>query len=213
MMLDVTERLVVIIGGGTVAARKARGLIEAGATRIRVVSPVFVPELPEGVQRITAAYQPAHLDGAQLAFAATDSADVNEAVVREARARGILVSRADGDDQQPADFATPAKFVQGQIVVTVSAGSAALSAKVRDRLADRFDVEWSQMAEAMQLLRPMIRNNASIPTARRAEIFRALATDEAIDQLAAGGRPTLIRWLRDRYPELSQIGSDVLPNA
>ena len=67
----------------------------------------------------------------------------NEAVVREARARGIWVSRADGDDSEPGDFATPAKFVQGPAVVTVSAGSAALSARLRDRLADRFDVERS----------------------------------------------------------------------
>ena len=204
-MLDVTDRLVVIIGGGAVATRKARGLIEAGAMRIRVVSPAFRPDLPASVERITAVFDAAHLDGAKLVFAATDSPAVNEAVVRAARERGIWVSRADGDDSEPGDFATPAKFVQGPVVVTVSAGSPALSTRIRDWLANRFDVEWSQMAEAMQLLRPLIRDDASIPAARRAEIFRTLAGDEAMEQYVVGGREALIGWLKGRFPELSKI--------
>ena len=32
-MLDVTDRLIVIVGGGAVAARKAAGLISAGAKK------------------------------------------------------------------------------------------------------------------------------------------------------------------------------------
>src|SRR3712207_1645627 len=114
-MLDVTRRLVVIVGGGRVAARKARGLIEAGATRIKVVAPAFHPEVPQGVERIVAFFQDAQLDGAALAFAATDLADVNDHVVRAAQERGILVSRADSDDEDPGDFVTPAKLVQGNV--------------------------------------------------------------------------------------------------
>ena len=41
LLLDVTDRPVVIIGGGGVASRKAEGLLEAGATRIRMVAPSF----------------------------------------------------------------------------------------------------------------------------------------------------------------------------
>src|SRR6478609_7363439 len=94
LMLDVSDRLIVIVGGGAVAARKAAGLIECGATRIRCVSPTFEPKMPPGVERIDGRYGPHHLDGAGLVFAATDDPAVNAAVVRDARNRGILVNRA-----------------------------------------------------------------------------------------------------------------------
>src|SRR4051794_24057378 len=97
LMLDVTGRLVVIVGGGAVAVRKVDGLLAAGATRVRVVSPVFHAEMPlddSRVERVAAAYESRHLDGAALVFAATDLPEVNAAVVRDARSRGILVNRA-----------------------------------------------------------------------------------------------------------------------
>src|SRR4051794_38596804 len=98
LMLDVDHRLVVIVGGGVVAGRKARGLIECGASRVRCVSPTFDAGIPDGVERIVARYEPRHLDGASLAFAATDDPAVNAAVVRDGRARGVLVNRADATD-------------------------------------------------------------------------------------------------------------------
>ena len=42
--LNLANRLCVVIGGGAVAVRKVRGLLEAGAI-VRVVSPAFQPEL------------------------------------------------------------------------------------------------------------------------------------------------------------------------
>src|SRR5690242_5848317 len=107
-MLDVTDRLVVIVGGGPVAARKAAGVLEAGATRVRCVAPAFDPAVPESVERVEETYEPRHLDGAGLVFAATDLPAVNDAVVRDARARGVLATRADSDEEDPGDFTVPA---------------------------------------------------------------------------------------------------------
>ena len=50
MLLDVTDRQIVIVGGGSVAARKAAGLIEAGETKVRVVAREFRRDFPESVQ-------------------------------------------------------------------------------------------------------------------------------------------------------------------
>jgi siroheme synthase-like protein len=201
-MLDVTERLVVIIGGGGVASRKANGLLDAGATRVRMVALSFGPNVPGAVQRVTSAYEAAHLDGAGLVFAATDSADVNDAVLRDARARHALACRADADDEEPGDFVTPARLARGPVVVTVSAGSAALSAAVRDGLANAFDERWARMAEAMRELRPRVRAS-NLDQRRRAEVFRDLASAEAFATLAAGGAGALGDWIAARYPELN----------
>ena len=201
LLLDVTDRLVIIVGGGKVAARKAAGLIAAGGRRIRCVAPEFSADLPAAVNRIKEQYASCHLQGAGLVFAATDRNEVNDAVVHDARELGILVSRADADDAEPGDFATPAKLERGAVIVAVSAGSAALSAAVRDDLARKLDARFVKMADAMRLLRPAIRAS-SLPPDRRATIFRLLAADEALSVLDAGGIDALRRWLAERYPEL-----------
>ena len=63
-MLDMRDRLVEIFGGGAVAARKVRRLLQSGA-RVRVVAPAIDPAMPPGIERIEARYDPKYLDGAQ----------------------------------------------------------------------------------------------------------------------------------------------------
>jgi siroheme synthase-like protein len=200
LLLDLRDRLVVIVGGGAVAVRKAAGLLDAGATRVRVVAPTFHANVPAAVEQVAEAYAAHHLDGATLVFAATDSPAVNEQVVRDANARGVLVNRADEGDPG-GDFTTPAKFQDGGVIVTVSAGSAALSAAIRDDLAARLDPRQAKMATAMQLLRPMIQAAGLDPDQRRA-IFRDLAGAEALDQLKSAGIDQLRRWIAARYPDV-----------
>jgi siroheme synthase-like protein len=200
-LLDVTDRPIVIVGGGHVAARKALALIAAGAVRIRCISPEFVDDFPAAVERIGEEYSDRRLEGAGLVFAATNRPEVNGAVVRDARRRGIIVNRADGDESDPGDFSTPAKFQDGPVIVAVSAGSAALAAAVRDRIARTLDRRFAEMAGAMQSLRPEIKASKLSP-ARRADVFRALAGDEAMAALSSGGIESLRAWLLRLYPEI-----------
>ena len=198
-MLDVTDRLVVIIGGGAVASRKVAGLLAAGATRVRVVSPQFDPKMPASVEieRISERYEPRHLDGAALVFAATDSAEVNSAVVAAARRRGIFVDRADGIDEG-GDFSTPAVLRDGTVTVTVStAGSPAIAAAIRDSLRDALDARWVVLANAMRSLRPAILASGLAPNARR-ELFRAMAGEDVVELVSRGGEAALRAWIEQR---------------
>jgi precorrin-2 dehydrogenase/sirohydrochlorin ferrochelatase len=199
-MLDVTDRLIVIIGGGRVAARKALGLIEAGATRVRVVALVISDAIPQRAERLVEAYDSHHLDGAQLVFAATDSSEVNERIVRDAQARGIWVNRAD-EGETGGDFIVPARFQEGEIIVSVCAASPALSAAIRSDLASRMDRRHVKMAHAMQTLRPLVRDRCQ-DSQVRTNIFRDLAGDEALEALDAGGIDALNLWISQKYPEL-----------
>lgn len=199
MMLDVATRPILIVGGGAVAARKVGGLLAAGATKIRVVSPRFIADFPAGPQLLVTVFKPEHLNGMQIVFAATDHPEVNSEVVREAQSRGLLACRADGEDDQPGDFATPATFRDGALTVTVStAGNPALSAKVRDRLAKTIDRRWINLADAMAELRPRILREYPDP-ARRREMFRALAEEESLDILNREGLDGL--WKRLNGPD------------
>ena len=201
ILLDVSERTIVIIGGGAVAARKARGLLEAGARRLRCVALEFCEDFPREVERVSGAYQPAHLDGAALVFAATNRPEVNERVVRDARARNLLVSRADADEDEPGDFATPARFRRGEVIVSVSAGSPSLSVFIRDQLAERFESRWEKMADVTRELRSIVRARQQRADERR-RIFHELASPEAFAVLDQDGADGLRRWLLERHPEL-----------
>src|SRR5687767_12635440 len=202
MMADVRGRLVVIVGGGPVAVRKARGLLAAGATRVRCVALRISEEMPAEVQRLLGVFLPVHLEGASLVFAATDSAEVNANVVREAKQRGIWVSRADGDD---GDFTTPAAMREGDLVITVSAGgNPAIAAAVRDEIEGKLDRRWAKLVTAMGELRPRIVGMNQVAQERRGEILRTLATAEALEVLEGGGVEGLWRWLSSRFEELRE---------
>ena len=65
-----------------------------------------------------ALYEAKYLDGATLAFAATDKADVNAQIVADAQERGVPVNSASGPDA--GDFVTPAPVRRGPLILTVS---------------------------------------------------------------------------------------------
>jgi siroheme synthase-like protein len=200
IFLDVSDRAVLIVGGGRVAGRKASGLLDAGAMRVRAVAPAFADDFPKGVQRKVKAYDRSDLDGADLVFAATGAAAVNDAVVADARVRRVWASHA--ADAGRGDFVTPARFDRGPVTVAVSAGSAALAVLLRDGLAQRFDPAWASMAAAMAELRPWLRDRSGLDEPARRAVFRSLATDEACIVLAGQGMGGLKRWLKARYPSL-----------
>jgi siroheme synthase-like protein len=135
----VAGALAVVVGGGPVGERKARGLIAVGAA-VRLVSPDATDALREwaaaGQLRWEARpYTPGDLEGARLAFAATDSRAVNAAVAEEAAHLGVLCNIA--DDPAGSDFHLPAIHRQGDLTVAVSTegGSPARAARTRDQIA------------------------------------------------------------------------------
>jgi precorrin-2 dehydrogenase/sirohydrochlorin ferrochelatase len=179
LMLDLTDKRCVIVGGGRVAERKAESLLEAGAA-VTVISPAFTPLLEQRYEsgRVTLVRERyrqgmAELREALLVFAATDDADVNAAVRLEAEAMGKLVSVA--DDPAGSGFIVPAVVRRGKLVITVSTegASPAVSKRVRQELEQTFGAEYEVYLELLQELRSLIQSRVS-ETAARQEIFRAL---------------------------------------
>jgi precorrin-2 dehydrogenase/sirohydrochlorin ferrochelatase len=137
--LDLRGRTCLVVGGGAVAARRVRGLLECGA-RVRVVAPSIHPDLEalatEGALTVERrAYQAGDTAGAALVCAATSSREVNAAVAAEARASGVLVNVAD----RPAegDLQVGAVVRRGPIAVSLGTGglSPAATAALRAWLA------------------------------------------------------------------------------
>jgi len=151
----------VIVGGGAVAERKAKALLEAGA-RVRIVasSPSAGVRDLAGARCIVEAraFAPADLSPndtpgrTTIVIAATDRADVNARVVEAARALGALVNVA--DDPGAGTFVTLATHRAGDLVVAVTAGGVpGVAARVRDAIGARFDARYAKAVSALAQLR------------------------------------------------------------
>ncbi len=149
IFLDLSGRRCVVVGGGEVASRKARKLLQARA-RVVVISPEIKPELESvAVEVHHRLYEEGDLEGAYLAFAATDSREANSAVAREAEERGIPVNVA--DEPSEGDFALPSTLRRGRLQVAVSTGGASptLARKIKDELEEVFGSEWAGIVEEL----------------------------------------------------------------
>jgi siroheme synthase-like protein len=158
ILIEAAAVRVLVVGGGAVAARKARAFCESGA-RVRIVAPSIVDELraleSNGAGRVTLAeraYQSDDVGDAQLVIAATSDRAVNARVAADADAAHRLVNVAD----LPAEgsFATMATHRSGALVVGVSAGGVpGAAARIRDVIAARFDSRYARALEDLADLR------------------------------------------------------------
>ncbi|SRR6266496_148812 len=141
LLLDLTGRRVVVVGGGRVALRRARGLLDAGAL-VHVVAPEVLPELAElasaGVAVHRREYADGDLAGAWLVEACTDAPAVNAAVAAEAERRQVPCVRADAAGSRTAQ--TPAVARSDGVTVAVSAGDPGRATAIRDALARLLDL-------------------------------------------------------------------------
>jgi precorrin-2 dehydrogenase / sirohydrochlorin ferrochelatase len=149
IFLNLDGKRCVVVGGGAVANRKARKLLQARA-EVVAISPEVKPELESVATEVhRRPYREGDLEGASLVFAATNRREVNAAVTREARGRGIPVNVA--DEPSEGDFALPSVLRRGQLQVAVSTGGASptLARRVRNELESAFDSEWAGVVEAL----------------------------------------------------------------
>lgn len=119
--LDVTGRRVVVVGGGAVAARRARALADAGADVV-VVAPTVCPQIgTDGrLRRVSRRYETGDLDGAWLVHTATGDHGVDARVAADAEAARVWCARA--DDAAGSAAWTPATARVDDVTVAVSAG-------------------------------------------------------------------------------------------
>jgi len=150
VFMNVKGKKCVVIGGGQVALRKVRILLEHGAD-VEVISPDLYPELAELAERgeiraLTREYQAGDLENAFVAIAAINNNEINQRVVVEARRRAVLVNVV--DDAEKSDFIVPSYLRRGDVAIAVSTGgkSPALARKIRSRLENELGNEYALLA-------------------------------------------------------------------
>ncbi len=167
--LDVTGKLLLIVGGGAVGSRKAIAARTAGAI-VRIVDPNIAarmhPPLDHACTLLHEAYRPEHLDGVFLAFACATPV-VNEQVVADAHARGILVNSATAP--HTGNVTLPSVVRSGDLSIAINTGGAApaLARRIREKLETEFDAAYANWVRLLAEVRTIALADVTDPVQRR----------------------------------------------
>ncbi|MBN1505813.1 MAG: bifunctional precorrin-2 dehydrogenase/sirohydrochlorin ferrochelatase [Sedimentisphaerales bacterium] len=190
VFLELGGRRVVVIGGGTVATRKARALLDAGA-RLIVVAEEPGDALnalcaQHGAELIRSKYAKQYVAEAVLVVAATNDANVNEQVYRDCQALEILCNVV--DDPQHCDFFVPAVVKRGdlQIAIGTEGNSPAYAGHLRQKLEAMFTEEHGQFVTELERVRREIIDTVSPPIDRKS-LLGKLVEDESFEYFRANG--------------------------
>ena len=175
MMVNLRGKKCVVVGGGRIAGDKIAGLLRHGA-RIVMVSPRADRRVQEQARLRKfewrrREFSARDVEGAFLAIAATNSPDVNEAVFRACRARGVLCNAV--DDPEHCDFFYPAVVRRGplQIAISTNGCSPALASRLRQELEQEFGPEWGAWVEHVGKTRREVLRKEMSPGARRKQLM------------------------------------------
>lgn len=184
--VELSGRSGLIVGGGTVALRKAGKLLPYGP-RLTVVAPEILPQLAAlpGVQLLARPFQPQDLDGQSFVIAAADDPAVNRLVSSLARERGIPVNAA--DSKEDSTFLFPALVRRGELSVGISTSGASPTAAVwlKDQVEHLLPQHLEEILLWLEQLRPQLTQGPLSPAQRHALLPRlfsaALAQGHPLD--------------------------------
>lgn len=161
MFVKLHGRLVVVVGGGEIAAGKIEGLLTAGA-KVKLVAPEVHLSLAGAIRTrkidwLPRKFEPSDLDGAALAIAATSAPGVNASVFREADARGIFCNAVDDIENCHFYYGSVVQRGDLQIAISTNGKSPALAQRLRKELEEQFGPEYEAWLEWLGAARELLR--------------------------------------------------------
>jgi uroporphyrin-III C-methyltransferase/precorrin-2 dehydrogenase/sirohydrochlorin ferrochelatase len=188
---DLAGKPVLLVGGGTVAARKARLLARAGAS-LTIIAPTLVRELSDLVESDAGHrwLQQGYIDSRQigdvvLAVAATDDESVNTRVSADARAARIPVNVVDSPALSSVIF--PAIVDRSPLLVGISSGgrSPVLTRFVRSRLEAMLPRSYGALADFAGRMRERVGRYITDESQRR-RFWERMVDGPVAEQVLAG---------------------------
>lgn len=187
--LKMQDRLCLVVGGGTVAARKIASLLLSEA-RVRVVSPDACGKIADlagsgSIEWFKREFRDGDLEGVFMVFAATSQTAVQRQIAAQARVSGVLLNSADSPDQ--CDFQVPATIRRGDLLIAVSTGGAspALSSLIKHRLYLEFGPEYGDLVDLFARIRHQVVTGSGESEANSV-LFRQLLEQPFAEMIKAG---------------------------
>lgn len=189
IFLDLRDSSALVVGGGTVALRKTRQLLEAGCS-VSVVAPHCDREFEAWIAEGTVSYraerfEPEMVIGHRLAIAATDDAELNRLVAASANRFGVPVNVV--DDPALCTFIVPAVVDRSPLVIAVGTGGKApiLARQVKAYLEALLPKALGRLANFMGEWRSKVHQHVSRPAQRR-RFWERVARGPVAEHLFAG---------------------------
>lgn len=164
--LDLTDRRVLVVGGGRIALEKIHGVLACDASVV-----VVAPEVDDEVQSLAdrgeiaishSRFHPDDVEEAFLVIAATNDERVNREVFEAAEARSIPVNVVDVPSL--CSFILPAVVRKGPLALAISTSGAspALAKRIRREVAGSVSDEYVELARLLEAQRSWAKEN--LPT-------------------------------------------------
>lgn len=187
VFLDLSGKKTVVIGGGTVAERKIKTLLECGAL-IHVISRELTPELHArskngDIKHIGYEFDEGSFEDAFLVIVATDDKTLNQMVSGIARKRNILVNVVDQPEE--CNFIVPSVIKRGdlQIAISTSGKSPAMAKKIREALSSQFGAEYESFLNMMGNIRKQLLLEVTSGQEDRARIFHEMIDSGLLESI------------------------------
>ncbi|AQQ67683.1 uroporphyrinogen-III C-methyltransferase [Microbulbifer agarilyticus] len=188
LAFDLKNRPCLIVGGGTIATRKARLLSKAEA-RLLVVAPDITDELRQLVmassgEYIVGTYREELLDHAEMVVAATADEAVNAQVSVDARARRLPVNVVDSPEH--CTFTFPSIVERGPLAIGISSGGSApvLTRMLRAQIETLLSPGLGLIAELAGRLRDKVK--AALPEPQRKDFWHWVFNGPVVGQIERG---------------------------
>ena len=188
LFLDLNSKSCLIVGAGSVAERKSRLLLRAGA-RVTVVAPVmseyFESLETESVTLVHAPFEADMCRGHHLIVAATGIDSVNRQVVRTAQEYGIWCNVVDQAELSTAFF--PAIIDRSPVTIAVGTGgtSPTLARRIKQQIEALLPARLGAMAERLGGWRTQVKRRLKDAEERRF-FWEGVVSGPIADHLLAG---------------------------
>ena len=168
LFMELKDRDCLVVGGGRVAWRKVKVLMDFGA-RVSVVAPEIISEIGElgPDQLLEREFLDDDVWGRILAVAATDDETLNQRISRLCQARSIPVNVV--DQIQDCSFIFPAYVKRGEVVAAFSSGgqSPVMTQYLKAQIKPVMTEELGELAACLGSLRDVVHSSVQTETARK----------------------------------------------
>lgn len=135
LFIDLTNKDCLVVGGGKIALRKVKSLVEYGA-RVIVIAPYILPQIAElDVEAEKRIFKVEDIKGKFLVVAATDDENLNEMIVDLCEDNNILVNNITSKVYMSARFTAHIDTDEYQVAVSAK-GNPKESVKLKKELIE-----------------------------------------------------------------------------